>query len=136
MSFFNKFFGANGNHETNHEKKQAGLQWQVLNTETQLDDIVTMSVNKPMAIFKHSTRCSISSMAKQRLERNWDLNEDVVQMYYLDLIAYRAVSNAIAEKFGVIHASPQLIVLKNKRVVHHSSHNNIGVPELKNALEQ
>jgi len=64
-------------------------------------------------------------MALSRLERSWSYNDEEVIPFFLDLIAYREVSNTIAEKFGVEHQSPQLIVLKDGKVVANSSHNSI-----------
>ena len=83
------------------------------------------SFQKPVVLFKHSTRCSISSMAKGRLERSWSFPEKDVTPYYLDLIKYRAVSNEIADLFHVRHESPQLLLMKNGEVVFHTSHNDI-----------
>ena len=76
------------------------MQWIPLTTETQLDEIVGLSASKPVVIFKHSTRCSISSTALSRLERA--RNAEETPAYYLDLITYRPISSAIAEKFAVV----------------------------------
>ena len=110
--------------------------WQVLDQLNQVEDIIAQSFHKPTAIFKHSLTCGISSMAKYNLEENWDLPVDGLQMYYLDLLNNRSVSNLVADRLGVIHRSPQVILLHNGEVVYHSSHHMISVPALKNALEQ
>ena len=81
-----------------------------------------------MVIFKHSTRCSISSMAKNRLERV--PAPDHIRFYYLDLIRYRSVSNKVAELFQVWHESPQVLLLKNGECVYDESHNAIDMNEL------
>lgn len=98
------------------------MKWEILNSESQLSALL----QQPglVAIFKHSTRCSISSMAKNRLEREW--NHDF-PIYYLDLIAYRAISDRISERSGVTHQSPQLIVFQNGKVIYHASHTAIDV---------
>jgi bacillithiol system protein YtxJ len=106
----------------------SNVPWKELNSESQLAEIVELSHEKPQLIFKHSTRCSISSMAKSRLEREWNLEN--VEPWYLDLIAYRNVSNAVASELGVHHESPQVILLKDGVVVHDSSHNSISVSEI------
>ena len=64
-------------------------------------------------------------MAKSRLERDWQGNEPNFPVFYLDLIAHRDVSNAIAADSGIEHQSPQLIVLKNGKPVYDGSHNMI-----------
>lgn len=109
------------NKETNQ------IQWEVLETERQLLDYIEKSAEQPVMLFKHSTRCSISTMAKSRLERSWNYTNDQILPVYLDLITYRNISNKIAELTGVVHQSPQAIVLKNKEVVYHGSHNSIDI---------
>jgi bacillithiol system protein YtxJ len=106
----------------------SNLSWKILNEEKQIAEIVKLSNEKPQLIFKHSTRCSISSMAKSRLEREWNLEN--VNAWYLDLIAYRNISNNIASELDVIHASPQAILLNNGIVIHDSSHNSISASEI------
>ena len=110
----------------------SNIPWKEMTSEEQIAEIVELSHEKPQLIFKHSTRCSISSMAKSRLEREWNLEN--VELWYLDLIAYRNVSNAIASQLGVHHESPQAILLKDGVVVHDSSHNSISVKQLSEAL--
>lgn len=106
------------------------IQWIPLDSESQLDEIVEQSNNTPCLIFKHSTRCNISSMAKTRLEKSWDFSTSEMKPYYLDLIAFRGISNAIAEKFGVYHESPQVLLIRNGECTYDASHLDISVEEL------
>lgn len=108
------------------------IPWKTMNSESQIQEIIDLSHEKPQLIFKHSTRCSISSMAKSRLEREWNLEN--VEPWYLDLIAYRNISNAIASQLYVHHESPQAILLKDGLVVYDGSHSSISVTNLKSAL--
>ncbi|MEJ7822977.1 MAG: bacillithiol system redox-active protein YtxJ, partial [Chitinophagaceae bacterium] len=96
------------------------MNWINLTQEEQLQQIKINSKNKPQAIFKHSTRCSISSMAKNRLEKS--AQPDEIDFYFLDLIKYRPISNKIAEIFKVYHASPQILLIKNDECVYDESH--------------
>ncbi|OHX67093.1 bacillithiol system redox-active protein YtxJ [Flammeovirga pacifica] len=105
------------------------MNWKTLNELDQLDQIIEESHNQRVMILKHSTRCSISSMALNRLERSWEEGNNVTP-YYLDLIQYRPISNAIAEKFGVEHQSPQVIVFENGKVVYSASHMGISYKEV------
>lgn len=105
------------------------MKWEILSTEQQLLDL--LDKESLFAIFKHSTRCSISSMAKNRVERDWDLDFPI---YYLDLIQYRSISNLIAAKSGIEHQSPQLIVFQNGLPVYDASHNAIDANEIKSNL--
>jgi bacillithiol system protein YtxJ len=105
------------------------MKWEILSSEQQFLDL--LDKESLFAIFKHSTRCSISSMAKNRVERDWDLDFPI---YYLDLIQYRSVSNLIAAKSGIEHQSPQLIVFQNGLPVYDASHNAIDANEIKSNL--
>lgn len=108
------------------------LHWKNLTSEAQLLEIIEESEIHPIAIFKHSTRCSISDAAKSRFERQWDeLKAPNTSVYYLDLLSYRAVSNLIAEKFQIEHQSPQVILIKKGKSVYHASHLNIQFDSLK-----
>ncbi|MEQ8926480.1 MAG: bacillithiol system redox-active protein YtxJ [Fulvivirga sp.] len=101
------------------------MNWNHLTSADQLNSIIEESEISPVLIFKHSTRCSISSMALNRLERSWD-ESDGIKPYYLDLIQYRPLSNQIEEQLNVQHQSPQAILIRNKEVVHHNSHMGIS----------
>jgi len=105
--------------------------WIPLQTIEQLNEIVNNSTTKKQAIFKHSTRCGISSMVIKQFENQFNLTEDKIDLYFLDLLKFRDISNAIATKFQVIHQSPQLIVINNKKVVAQASHHDILSIELK-----
>ncbi|MGC6433602.1 MAG: bacillithiol system redox-active protein YtxJ [Crocinitomicaceae bacterium] len=109
---------------------KSNFDWINLNSSEQLNEIIEQSNESAVLLFKHSTRCSISSMAKSRFEKEWKLDNEVCQTYYLDLITFRPISNEIAEKTGVEHQSPQVIVLKNKEVIYQASHNGIDANEI------
>jgi len=104
------------------------MNWIVLDTLAQLQTIAEKSFATPQVIFKHSTTCSISSMALNRLERaETPANVD---FYYLDLLKLRPISAAIAEKFQVHHESPQVLVIKNGECVYDESHYGISMDEI------
>jgi bacillithiol system protein YtxJ len=105
------------------------MNWLPLITEEQLTQINSLSQQKDIAavvIFKHSTRCSISSMALNRLERSWNLHEQSVPAYYLDLLNYRGISNKIEKLYGITHQSPQILVIKNEKCIYSVSHSEIS----------
>lgn len=111
------------------------IHWKNLTSIEQFQDLVEESSFHPIAIFKHSTRCSISDAAKSRLERQWDDSKAPnTSVYYLDLLNYRAISNAIAETFHVEHQSPQVIVIKNGKPVYDASHMNIQFENIKSKI--
>jgi len=105
------------------------MNWIPLLNEQQLDEIKLNSSQKPQVIFKHSSRCSISSMAKNRLDRN-DTPEGA-DFYFLDIINYRNISNKIAKDFNVHHESPQVLVIKKGNCVYDESHSGIDMEDIK-----
>lgn len=85
-------------------------------------------------IFKHSTRCSVSSMAKRGFEANWDVIPAETSLYFLDLISHRDLSAAIAEMFQVHHESPQVLLIKDGECVLDSSHSDISADEIAESI--
>jgi bacillithiol system protein YtxJ len=126
MSFLNSIFG----NSENTDSPKSNVNWTELTDLAQLSEIEALSNEKPVVIFKHSTRCSISRMALKQFEREFDLNE-TVDAYFLDLIAHRDISNEIANRFNVYHESPQLILIKNGKAVYDVSHSDIDAVALK-----
>ena len=104
------------------------MNWNTLTTIEQLQTIDSESATQPIMLFKHSTRCSISSAALARLERGW--KEAGVKPYYVDLLVYRDLSNEIATRYGIEHQSPQVLVIKNGQAIYNESHMGIDVEEL------
>ena len=104
------------------------MNWIYLTNEEQLHQIKTNSNTKPQVIFKHSTRCSISSMAKHRLERSSQPGD--MDFHFLDLIRYRTISNKIADDFKVYHESPQVLIIKNGQSIYDESHSAIDMQEI------
>lgn len=133
MSLFGNIFGGS-NESDNKDTNQNGLNWNALTEIKQLDAIVEESAEKPVVIFKHSTRCSISRMALKNFEREYNLEESEVSTYFLDLLQHRDISNEIAQKFQVIHQSPQLLLIKNGKSVYDVSHSEIDAEALKSKI--
>ncbi|WP_421826688.1 bacillithiol system redox-active protein YtxJ [Larkinella sp.] len=106
------------------------MNWNKLQDNAQLAQIKQESAEQPVLIFKHSTRCSISSTALSRMERNWS-NSAGIKPYYLDLIAFRSVSGQVADEFGVDHQSPQVLLIQNGECIYDASHFEISFDDLK-----
>ena len=110
------------------------MNWIDLHDIQQLAAIKELSATRPQLIFKHSTRCSISSMAKSRLER--EEQPAGTDFYFLDLIRYRSVSDQVAEEFAVPHESPQILLIRNGECVYEESHSGIQMDEIAEQLER
>lgn len=110
------------------------MNWLPLTSLLQIDQILERSYRVPCLILKHSTRCSVSFMAKYRLESDWDFLENELEPYYLDLIAHRNVSNELAERFSVHHESPQILLIKNGECILDASHLDISIEEIREMI--
>src|ERR1700757_3495466 len=101
------------------------MNWTQLESANQVDAIK----NQPgySLIFKHSTRCSISMMAKRRFELDWDKLPADMPLYFLDLIQHRDLSARVAEDFQVHHESPQMLLIKDGECILDQSHGGISV---------
>lgn len=111
------------------------MNWTAITEEAQLTEIEEVSKTQPVLIFKHSTRCPISSSALMRMQNGWK-EEDAANTkpYILDLINYRNISMAIADKFNVEHESPQVLLIKNGKSVYTESHYGISFEDLQTAI--
>ena len=124
MKLFKLFGGAK------EIKEEKILPWIPLNNIQQLNHIEEKSKTKTQVIFKHSTRCGISRMVINQFVDGYYLTEKDLDLYYLDLLSFRDVSNEVGYKFQVVHQSPQLLVIKNGVVVAHDSHSGINSIDL------
>ena len=107
------------------------MNWTELTENSQIEEIKQESEELPVMIFKHSTSCSISSMALNRLERSWQQSDDeLAKIYYLDLLTHRSVSDAVADSFHVTHQSPQILIIKDGKAVYDTSHLAISYNEV------
>jgi len=104
------------------------MKWIPLQHESQIQEINERSKERPQVIFKHSTRCGISSVAKNRLEKSTPPQD--IDFHYLDLIHYRSISNKIAEQYNVYHESPQVLVIKDGTCVYDESHMGISMKDI------
>ncbi len=107
--------------------KSNKMDWINLNSVEQLTEINEKSKNKTQIIFKHSTRCSVSIFAKRILSNEYsDEIKKNADVYYLDLIAFREISNSIANHYGVVHESPQILVVNNGECTFNASHSDVS----------
>lgn len=117
---------------TKVSKEEKIIDWIPLTDMHQLDEI--NASEEAVIIFKHSTRCGISTMVLRKFERNFAIDANQLKMYFLDLIAYRSISNKIASDYDVRHESPQLLLVKNGKTIAHNSHSGIHTIALEDYL--
>ncbi|MDQ1856516.1 bacillithiol system redox-active protein YtxJ [Chryseobacterium sp. WLY505] len=124
MSFFDKIFG--GKSESPEQK----TFWKKIESEEDLAKAMEDSFQNKIAIFKHSTSCFISRTVLKNFEKEIENSDQPVNVYYLDLLAHRPVSNKIAADFEIRHESPQLIVIENGKPVNSASHQDISLSQI------
>ena len=129
MSFFKNIFKENVNSSKEEIKETA--KFYTLDKMEQFDEIDEISQTKPVVLFKHSTRCSISRMALKQFDTEFNYPEEKIDWYLLDLLNHRDLSNEIASRYNVIHQSPQIVVIRNGKAVFNESHDSISVEDLK-----
>ncbi len=115
---FDRFFKKTEDERITFEKIE-------LVNESQIDELIELSGQKTVLLFKHSTRCGISNIVLNRFEKKLNEKEEEFYYYFLDLLQYRNLSNSIAKKFNIPHQSPQLFVIKNGLIVNNKSHYEI-----------
>lgn len=127
MSFFDKIFGGK------EEAKEQKSFWNKIESEDDLKIAIENSYANKVAIFKHSTSCFISKTVLRNFERDLESienKEDIADLYFLDLLAYRPLSNKIAEDLDIRHESPQLLIIEDGKVINDASHQNISINQL------
>lgn len=125
MSFLDKIFGGK------QEQGETKSFWKTIKSEEDLEKAIKQSYENRVAIFKHSTSCFISKTVLKNFEKEIEnSDEQNVSFYFLDLLAFRPISNKIAEDFGIRHESPQLIVFENGEPINHASHQDISLSQI------
>ena len=110
------------------------MEWNELRTLEQVDQIVEESKSAPVLIFKYSSRCSVSRMALDRLERKWKAGETRnPKPYFLDLLSHRDTSRRVESQFDVPHESPQVLLIEGGVSVYDESHFGIDYDQIMQA---
>jgi bacillithiol system protein YtxJ len=109
------------------------MSWQQINDPDQFTNDI-LDNDQIHLVFKHSPRCGISKMVLRRFE-NFDFYQtSEIQFWLLDVLNSRHISNSIAAQFNIRHESPQILVIKNRKLLHHSSHSAIEAEEINNII--
>lgn len=98
----------------------------------QLSEVDEKSAEGLVFILKHSTRCGISHAALEHYE-SFAAGDHGVQIYYLDLLAHRDISDALTIRYGVPHSSPQVLVIREGKSIRHATHYAIDQKWLRKA---
>ena len=104
--------------------------WNVLDDTGQVEKVIDLSKERPQLVYKHSNRCSVCMFAKSELEGSSEQLSEYADMHYVNVIGSREISDDLAERLGVRHESPQVLLLHNGKVVYHVSHGAIKSDKL------
>ena len=129
MNFLKNIFKENTSNSKETSKEE--VKFFTIDKMEQFDEIDEISNTKPVVLFKHSTRCSISRMALKQFETEFNFPEEKIDWYLLDLLNHRDLSNEIASRYNVVHQSPQILVIQNGKAVFNTSHDSIAAEDLK-----
>lgn len=107
------------------------LSMQKIATEA---DVATALAQPLAVVYKHSPICPTSTMAYEEMRSLRRLQGDV-PVYLVDVIHSRPLSRYIAERVGVVHQSPQAIILRAGVPAWHGSHFDLRADEMARTLE-
>lgn len=104
-----------------------------LSSPDELEAAVTRSFERPVLLFKHSTTCGTSAQAYDEME-DYRRGDSPVEVHVIDVHAARTVARTVAERFGIRHESPQVLLLVNGTVRWHASHYRVSGQAVERAL--
>lgn len=107
------------------KSKSNAYRWEYLRDVNSYNQLLEDSTQKPWVIFKHSTRCPISSMALDRFMDSVSDIAEISNLVMIDVIDDRQTSLHVADELGVTHQSPQVIVIHKRKAIYDNSHNGI-----------
>ncbi|MGE0566525.1 MAG: bacillithiol system redox-active protein YtxJ [Bacteroidia bacterium] len=111
------------------------MEFQILDKIEQLNEIDLKSNSKIQAIYKHSTQCGISMMTNRTLNKELkEISVNTLDVYYLDLIRYRDLSNTISVRYDVEHESPQILFIKEGKCIYYASHSDVSLDKAFQAI--
>lgn len=102
--------------------EDSGPEWIPLNEPEQIEQVLERSKNKPQIIYKHSTRCAVSSIALFSLQGLSADTKEQADFNFLNVIDQRELSKFVSEKLQIRHESPQLLLIRDGEVEWHGSH--------------
>jgi bacillithiol system protein YtxJ len=130
MSIFDRIKGIFSNNIDDSEYPQ----WGRLSDTSDLKKLNEASFSKFQMIYKHSTRCATSYFALQNLKNFPEAKLQEVDLYIVDVISQRELSNEISEHFEVRHESPQIMLLKNGQLIWNASHGDVRIEAILKAI--
>ena len=96
------------------------MTWEYPKSQIEIDNLIALSGQSPIVLFKHSYTCSISQVVKARMDE-W-IEKNTVRHALIDVREDRSLSQYIAGRFDIQHESPQVLVIYQDACVYNASH--------------
>ena len=107
----------------------------------ELHRLIEESQSRPVLLFKHSYTCGTSMEALDELVAHLNdriddrgPEESALQYAMVTVQTHRAVSNAVAQRLGVRHETPQALLIRDGRVVWSASHFRVTAAAVEDAI--
>ena len=111
-------------------------RFRLLTSVDELEPVVAGSFSRPVLIFKHSLTCGTSAWALSELEALLEGPSIPASACVVHVQTARQVSNAIADRLGVPHQSPQALLVQNGQAIWHASHHRLTQVAMAAAVQQ
>lgn len=101
-----------------------------LESPEEFDRVVSLD---PVVIFKHSPTC-VTSLSAHREIMRFQKERPEIPVYLISVRRHRNVAQYAAERLGVEHESPQVLVLGRGRLLASASHDEVTCQFLSESL--
>lgn len=112
------------------------IQWHTIDKEEDLEKVLRDSHQSDQLIFKHSNACGISNIVKSRLEKESQVLKTHTDVYLINVLRNRTLSNQLAELLTVRHESPQILLISDGECIFHSSHFDVSLKNIPLASQE
>ncbi len=99
-----------------------------------LDALLGTSAGRPVVLFKHSHTCGVSAEALDELVDHLGRKRSDARYAIVTVQTHRTLSNAVTQRFGVRHETPQVLLIRDGKVVWSATHFRVTADAVDAAL--
>lgn len=111
------------------------LQWKTLTSKEEFDQLIDDSREKPALVFKHRPSSDESVEALNKIETEWSIIPENLDLYIVDVMKDKNLAEMIADISGVANEYPQVLLFADGVTMYDESHEMISVKKIKLALK-
>ena len=93
------------------------------------EDLSTMLAGERAILFKHSSRCELSTSARRHVEK-FVATCPSANVFVINVIENRSMSSEAENRLGVRHETPQVILVEGGQAVRQASHRKVRIKTL------